>query len=411
MHLFRKESIEHKRQKLHGEVILVQPVSFFVITAVFFMLTFILLTFLARGEFHRKENVLGYINPSNGMSIIRAEQGGRLTQIYVNEGDEVEIGQILFESRTDISTENGFIAERRLENTDARLFELREQESAIIKRFELDRDRLKSQIVNLEKELQVLSNRRGLQLRSTELSRKRLEKFERLKADDTVSELEYENVRSQNIGEELNLEALNQQIIGIERNFTETKFSLRGLSGLKERELSQLRLQIGQLEESRTSLETSSRYVVKSPVNGTITALEGKVGQALIPAAPLMTIVPEESDLIATLLAPTQAAAFLEPGQDVNLLIDAFPYQKFGVQKGVIAEISATPFRPGELDAPIPVEQSVYRINVKLDKETVLAYGNEVSLKPGMTLQGDLITDRRTLMQWILDPLFTLKRS
>jgi len=374
MSLFRKESVDYKRQKLHGEVILVQPVRFFVITAVFFVLTLTLLAFLSRGEFHRKENVFGYINPSKGMSVIRAEQGGRLTQMYVNEGDIVEVGQILFESQIDISTENGFIAERRLENTDVRLLELKDQKSAIKQRYSLDRDRLSTQISILERELQTL--RKG-----------------------------------QNINEELGLEAIKQQIIGIERNLSELNFSLRGLDGSKERESSQLRLQIAQLEENRTSLEASSRYVVKSPINGTITALEGKVGQALIPSTPLITIVPENSDLIATLLAPTQAAAFLEPGQDVNLLIDAFPYQKFGVKKGVISEISATPFRPGELEAPIHFEQPVYRINVKLDKETVLAYGNEVSLKPGMTLQGDLITDRRTLIEWILDPLFTLKRS
>ena len=101
----------------------------------------------------------------------------------------------------------------------------------------------------------------------------------------------------------------------------------------------------------------------------------------------------------------------LEAGQDVNLLIDAFPYQKFGVQKGIISEISSTPFRPGELDAPVPFEQAVFRVDVILYKQTVSAYGNEVLLKPGMTLQGDLITDRRSLMQWMLDPLLTIKRG
>ena len=81
------------------------------------------------------------------------------------------------------------------------------------------------------------------------------------------------------------------------------------------------------------------------------------------------------------------------------------------MQAGSIIEISETPFRPGELDAPIPFEQAVYRVKVKLDKQTITAYGKEVELKPGMTLQGDLITDRRTLLQWMLDPLFTLRRG
>ena len=374
-------------------------------------MTSFLVLFLVKSEFHRKENVVGYINPSNGLSIIRADQGGRLTQVFVTEGDSVEVGQILFESRTDVSTEGGFIAERRLENTDVRLSELQEQKAAIGKRYRLDRERLKSQIDNLGREITALTSRQALQAKSASISAERLQKFERLRKEDTVSELEFENVRAQNISEELNLEAITQQLINRQGSLSETRFTLRGLAGLEERELSQLTLQISQLEDSRTSLEASSRYVMRSPIAGTITALQGQVGQSVSPQSPVMMIVPENSEVIATLLAPTRTAAFLEPGQDVNLLIDAFPYQKFGVQKGMISEISATPFRPGELDAPIAFQESVYRIKVKLDKQTVLAYGNEVPLKTGMMLQGDLITDRRTLMQWMLDPLFTLNRN
>jgi len=411
MSLFRIEAIEHKRRKLHGEVILVQPVRLFIFTIVFFLITVAIVFFLMRGEFLRKESVVGYINPSNGLSIIRADQGGRLTQVFVNEGDQVVAGQVLFESRVDVGTEDGFVAERRLENTDVRLLELREQEGAIKRRFKLDRERLRSQINNMEREIAALRSRRNLQEKSTKISLERLQKYERLRADETVTELEYNNAQAQNINEALNLEAVTQQLIGREGNLSETRFSLRSLGGLEAQEISQLDIQISQLEESRTALEAFASYVMRSPVSGTITALEGQVGQAIIAQSPIMMIVPENSKIIATLLAPTRTAAFLEPGQDVNLLIDAFPYQKFGVQKGVISEISATPFRPGELDAPVAFEESVYRIKVNLEKETVLAYGNEVPLKSGMTLQGDLITDRRTLMQWMLDPLFTLKRS
>lgn len=411
MVLFRKESLDHKRRKLHGEVIFVQPVGFFVTTFVFSAVTIAIVVFMMRGEFLRKESVVGYVHPSGGLAVVRADQGGRLIQVFVNEGDTVESGQPLFESRIDVGTTDGFIAERRLENTDVRLSELREQETAIERRYSLDQDRLRSQIENMTREIAALSNRRALQEKSTEISRKRLDKFTRLLENETVFELEFENVRAQNISEELALEAVTQQLIAREGSLSEARFSLRSMDGLEARETSQLRVQISQLEESRTSLEASSSYVVRSPISGTISALQGQVGQSVMPNAPVLMILPEHSEVIATLLAPTKTAAFLEPGQNVNLLIDAFPYQKFGVQKGVISEISATPFRPGELDAPIAFQEAVYRIKVTLDKQTVLAYGNEVSLKPGMTLQGDLITDRRTLLQWMLDPLFTLKRS
>lgn len=411
MSFFRKESLDHKRRKLHGEVILVQPIGFFVITALFFAVTAALVFFLMNGEYKRKETVIGYINPSNGLSVIRADQGGRLTQVFVNEGDFIEAGAPLFESRIDVDTQEGFVGERRLESTDVRLSELREQESAIQDRYRQDGARFQDQINNIEREIVGLKKRRGLQQQAVDLGESQLLKFERLLKDDTVSQLEFNQTKTNDINQRLSLEAIDQQIVSREGSLVEARYTLRGLANAEERELSQLRQQIAQLEESRTSLEASSRYIVRSPISGRISALQGSVGQSVQPSAPIVMIIPDASEMIATLLAPTRAAAFLAEGQDVNLLIDAFPYQKFGVQLGVISEISQTPFRPGELNAPIAFQESVYRIKVAFNKQTVTAYGKEVELKPGMTLQGDLITDSRTLLEWMLDPLFTLRRN
>ena len=411
MPFFRQESLNHKRRKLHGEVILVQPVGFFVMTAVFFVVTAALVFFLMNGQYKRKETVSGYLAPANGLSLIRADQGGRLIQVFVNEGDYVDAGTPLFESRVDVETEGGFIGERRLESTDVRLSELQEQVLNIGKRYRQDKDRLSAQALNYERELDGLLRRRLLQRQAVDLAEEQLEKYERLTQQEVTSQLELDNARSNNINQRLTLESIEQQIVSREGTLSEVRHTLRSLKTGEDRELSQIRIQISQLEESRAGLEASSQYLVRSPIAGTVTALQGQVGQSIAPNAPVVMIVPEGPGLVATLLAPSRSAGFLQAGQDVNLLVEAFPYQKFGVQKGVIKEVSATPYRPGELDAPIAYEQSVYRVVVNLDKQSVTAYGKEVPLKAGMTLQGDLIVDRRTLMQWMLDPLLTLRRG
>jgi len=292
-----------------------------------------------------------------------------------------------------------------------RLSELREQERGTEVRYRQETARITSQIANFERELIALNNRLKLQQRAVDLAAEQLAKIERLTQQEVTSQLELTNAMSNDINQRLAMENVEQQIIAREGALGEARYALNGLINSEKGDLSQIRVQISQLEDSRVGLEASSRYLVRSPLSGRISALQGAVGQSLQPSAPVITIIPEASEIIASLLAPTRAAGFLDTGQDVNLLIDAFPYQKFGVQSGSIIEISETPFRPGELDAPIPFEQAVYRIKVKLNKQTITAYGKEVDLKPGMTLQGDLITDRRTLLQWMLDPLFTLRRS
>lgn len=112
-----------------------QPVKFFVITVVMFIAVGALVFYLMNGEYKRKETVLGYLAPAGGVSMIRADQGGRLTQVFVSEGDYVEAGTPLFESRVDVETAGGFIGERRLLSTDVRLSELNEQMTGTAKRY------------------------------------------------------------------------------------------------------------------------------------------------------------------------------------------------------------------------------------------------------------------------------------
>lgn len=409
--LFRAEAIDHKRRKLFGEVILVQPLGFFITTCFFFALTIATVWFLSARDYTRKETVMGYIAPSSGLTVIRADRGGRLVQLFVSEGMAVEAGTPLFESRIDVDTMDGYVSERQLGSLEVRLSELRDQADAIRDRFTAEASRLRDQAENFDQELSGLARRRELQSQAVSLSRARRAKMERLLVDDVVSQIEVDQARSDDINQALALAAIEQQIVTRQGTLTDTNHALSALAPARDRELGQLRQQVAQLEESRTALQATSSYAVRSPVSGQITALQGNIGQSLQPSAPLVMIMPDDAELIAILLAPTRAAGFLEPGQDVNLLVDAFPYQKFGVQSGHILEISDTPYRPGELDAPVAFDQPVYQIKVALTKATVAAYGEEVPLKPGMMLQGDIVTDRRTLVEWMLDPLFSLRRS
>lgn len=411
MTLFRQEALDHKRRKLFGEVILIQPLGFFITTAVFFFLTLLAAWFLSSREYIRKETVIGYIAPSSGVTVIRADRGGRMVQMFGAVGMQVDAGMPLFESRVDVDTTDGYVSERQLRSTDVRLSELREQTQAITERYAAEARRLVDQIANIERELAGLDRRQGLQAEAVDVSGARRTKMDRLLANEVVSQIEAEQARSDDINQNLALESIAQQIVSRQGVLSEARYARRAVIPARDRELSQLRQQIAQLEESRTALQASASYVVRSPVSGIITALQGNVGQSLNPNVPVIVIVPEGAELMATLLVPTRSAGFIQTGQDVNLLVDAFPYQKFGVQTGQVTEISETPYRPGELDAPVPYEQPVYRVKVSLMKSTVTAYGDEVSLKPGMTLQGDVITDRRSLIEWMLDPLFSLKRT
>ena len=93
------------------------------------------------------------------------------------------------------------------------------------------------------------------------------------------------------------------------------------------------------------------------------------------------------------------------------MLYQAFPYQTFGAARGSVRSISRTVLAPSELAIPgLTVQEPVFRVRVALDRQFVSAYGEKVPLQPGMLLTADVITDRRNLLQWLLDPLYAVGR-
>ena len=106
---------------------------------------------------------------------------------------------------------------------------------------------------------------------------------------------------------------------------------------------------------------------------------------------------------------------FLRPGQRVLLRYEAFPYQKFGHQEGTVAVVSRSALSPAELPASVAglahlagKTDPVYRVTVALSSQSVRAYGSAVDLSPGMQLDADVVLENRRLVEWMLEPLFTV---
>jgi membrane fusion protein len=52
----------------------------------------------------------------------------------------------------------------------------------------------------------------------------------------------------------------------------------------------------------------------------------------------------------------------------------------------------------------------LYRVKVRIQKQTITAYGREQALKPGMTLDADIVQDERKIWEWIAEPLLAMAR-
>jgi membrane fusion protein len=150
--------------------------------------------------------------------------------------------------------------------------------------------------------------------------------------------------------------------------------------------------------------------VIAAPISGRVTAVQTAPGRIVDGSAPLMTIIPDGSALHAEVYAPTRAVGFVSPGQEVRLLYDAFPYQRFGSFAGRVTGVSRTVLDPREIAAPVAAEEPVYRIEVALDRQAVDAFNQRLALQPGMTLSANLVLDRRSFAGWLFQPLTAVTR-
>jgi len=115
--------------------------------------------------------------------------------------------------------------------------------------------------------------------------------------------------------------------------------------------------------------------------------------------------MPESSKLVAQLMVPSSAVGFIRPGDQVQLRYQAFPHQKFGHYPGSVMQVSpsAIPDPAGGAGPP------VYRVLVSLESQSVLAYGERETLRPGMLVDADILGERRRIIEWVFEPLYAIE--
>jgi membrane fusion protein len=156
-------------------------------------------------------------------------------------------------------------------------------------------------------------------------------------------------------------------------------------------------------------LEVRRSININAPISGKVTALRAIVGASVGTQLPLLTMLPAGGKLEAHLFVPTRAIGFAEIGQEVRLLYDAFDYRHFGVHVGTISQISSSVFSPAEVQAGLQLTEPTYRVTVKIARQQVAANGQQFTLQAGMSLRADIVLEKRTLINWLMDPLIRLR--
>lgn len=411
--LFRREALDAKRMQGFGGISLAQPLRLWLLTGGAALAGLSIVLFLVQGSYTRRSTVLGQLVPADGLITLPAPASGVLGTLDIGEGGRVEAGQpltVVTVSRTLQGSGDAVAAlERRLQ----------ERQEGLESAQQAQRERLGVQAGGLHAQLGVA--RRELAQAEAEVSTRQeqiriasetLERLRQLQDDKYVSALQIKQQESTVLEYTSQKQVLQRQAIGMRRTIAQLEQALAELPGQREATDATYRGELAQLEQERVQTQASGALVVTAPVSGVIATQTVKAGQAVQAGQPLMSLLPGKGELEAELLVPSRAIGFIAPGDSVLLRYQAFPYQKFGHHEGRVASISRSALSSGELGALIGNAQQgepFYRVMVTLDQQTVTAYGQPEQLKPGMLLEADILGESRRLIEWIFEPLYSLK--
>ena len=375
----------------------------------------------------------GKVIPSQQLQVLQSYDGGIVQEILVREGQTVKAGQVLLKvdptrflsSLEENTTQFAALAakvqrlsaltqgevlrfnrnlreqaptivdnERKLYNSN--LAELDELAAGADSRIMQRRQDVEEERANLSQYQNVLS-----------LSQKELAVTKPLLASGAVSEIE--------------ILRLERQIVELEGNITKSKVAIeRGLNAIEEeiikkeearlklvnrwnQELTEATAEMATLQQSQTSLEdVVSQADLRSPINGTVQRLLiNTVGGVITPGSAVVELVPQDDQLIVEAKVSPKDIAFIREGQPAILKFSAYDFTIYGGMSAEVQHISA--------DAITNDKDETYYL-VRLETKRSIA-DESLDILPGMNVQVDILTGKKTVLNYILSPLFNVTAS
>ena len=412
MQLFRQDAVNAQSVRLHGDILLVPKASHSLILCLFLLWLAGVFYWLTHSTYARKETVQGWLQPPSGITRVYAGMEGTIEQVLVSDGDAVANGQPLVLINGVRVLANGehlesILIDEYLEQRTA----LTEQQTRSQSAFRERVDDIAQRIATAELDLALLDEHVALLDQNRSLLADQVDRYRTLSRDGHVSSTDLETVINRELALKGDLQTLRRNQVNQRNRIEQLRIEQSLLPREEADAVAALNLRLSDISQQIARLRGQQAQVITASRDGVVHNLQAVAGQRTTAVGlPLLSLVPQNEALTAQLLVPVRAAGFVEAGQALDIRFDAFPYQKFGLHSGTVAGVSEAVQLPHEvLDTPVAVREPVYRITAVLDSQTVQAYGQQLSLKPGMTLSADIRLDDRSLLQWLLEPLITLR--
>jgi HlyD family secretion protein len=150
----------------------------------------------------------------------------------------------------------------------------------------------------------------------------------------------------------------------------------------------------GQLEQARQEKDGET---IKAPVAGTIYKIKATKGPVQA-GEELLSILPAGEEILLEVKVLNRDIGFIQKGMKAKVKMATFPFQEFGTIDGEVVQVSPNAIVDKDLGLVFPTR-------IKLKKHSLIVRGDEVEFTPGMAATGEIVTRKKSILTFIIEPV------
>ncbi len=250
----------------------------------------------------------------------------------------------------------------------------------------------KNAIKEMESRLQNMKTQKKLNTSELTYKKKSLDRQKELYNKGIISTQTYEDKQQEYLQAERAHESLNLSISQLNEAISNGYKTAKGteINNTRE-EIQLLKTVIQSFNQLKKAVKVWERkFVLSSSINGKVSYLSFWNENQTVQSGDLVfTIIPSEANnYIAKLKAPVRNSGKISKGQHVQIKLENYPSEEFGVLNGVINSISL-----------VPDEKGLYLIDVQLPKKLITSYNKEIEFRQEMRGMAEIITEDLRLIE------------
>ncbi len=332
----------------------------------------------------------GQIVVSSRSQVVQIVDGGVLEAMHVREGQSVQAGDILAELDKARFAANA--AETRAKalslraNIERLQAELTDSPLTFSEEVRADAELVKNQRDLHTRRLRQQNEQRKNLRRSLKLAQEELSAMEELAKTGDAAQAELLRTR--------------RQVVDLQSELANTLNEYRREAQAKLSDMqSELEQTLQVLKQREEALQATR---IRAPMSGTVKNIAvTTIGAVFRAGDELMQIVPSDEPLLVEVRVQSADVAFIRPGLEANVKLDAYDFTVYGSLKGEVAYVS-----PDTIDEDLKQnEEPYYKVLVEITEIPERSGVDPIAVIPGMTTTVEIITGHKTVAQYLLKPL------